>query len=154
GSRMTRECHVRFCEGLAVRLRRSTHPFLTSSFRGAFYRLYLVLDIFTRKFVGWEVHTEESANHAITLIRKACFAEGIIRNGLVLHSNNGGPMKDATMLAALQRLGVVPSFSHPSVSEDNPYSESLFCTMKYGPGYQSKPFAATEVARKWVGCFV
>ncbi len=61
--------------------------------RGALYRLYLILDVFSRKIVGWEVHTEESADHASTLIRKAQLAEGSIKRGLVLHSDNGGPMK-------------------------------------------------------------
>lgn len=128
--------------------------FLAFSIRGAFYRLYLVLDVFSRKIVGWEVHENESADHASVLIRKACLAEGICADGLVLHADNGGPMKGATMLATLQKLGVVPSFSRPSVSDDNPYSESLFRTLKYAPSYPSKPFESIEAARKWVHGFV
>ncbi|WP_407941944.1 IS3 family transposase [Microbulbifer celer] len=128
--------------------------FLASSVRGAFYRLYLILDVFSRKIVGWEVHTEESSEHASTLIRKAQLAEGAVKNGLVLHSDNGGPMKGATMLATLQKLGVVASFSRPSVSNDNPYSESLFRTLKYGPSYPSKPFESISAARQWVHSFV
>ncbi len=128
--------------------------FLASSIRGAFYRLYLVLDIFSRKIVAWEVHENELADHASVLIRKACLVEGIREDGLVLHADNGGPMKGATMLATLQKLGVVPSFSRPSVSDDNPYSESLFRTLKYVPAYPSKPFETIEAARKWVHCFV
>lgn len=128
--------------------------FLASSIRGAFYRLYLVEDIFSRKIVGWEVHEDESADHASVLIRKACLAEGVHQDGLVLHSDNGGPMKGATMLATLQKLGVVPSFSRPSVSDDNPYSESLFRTLKYTPAYPSKPFESIEAARQWVHRFV
>jgi len=128
--------------------------FLASSIRGAFYRLYLTLDIFSRKIVGWEVHENESADHASVLIRKACLTEGIREDGLVLHSDNGGPMKGATMLATLQKLGVVPSFSRPSVSDDNPYSESLFRTLKYTPAYPSKPFESIEAARQWVHGFV
>ena len=88
------------------------------------------------------------------LIRKTCLAEGICEDGLVLHSDNGGPMKGATMLATLQMLGVVPSFSRPSVSDDNPYSESLFRTLKYTPAYPNKPFESIEAARKWVHGFV
>jgi len=72
----------------------------------------------------------------------------------VLHADNGGPMKGATMLATPQKLGVVPSFSRPSVSDDNPYSESLFHTLKYTPGYPSKPFESIAAARKWVRRFV
>ncbi len=99
-------------------------------------------------------HQEESAEHASYLIHKACLAEGIHQEGLVLHSDNGSPMKGATMLATLQKLGVVPSFSRPSVSNDNPYSESLFRKLKYTPAYPSKPFESIKAARQWVHEFV
>jgi len=128
--------------------------FLATTITGMFYRLYLVMDIYSRKIVGWEIHDRETAEHASTLLRKACLAEGISEHGLVLHSDNGSPMKGATMLATLQRLGVVPSFSRPSVSNDNPYSESLFGTMKYRPAFPSKPFESLEAAREWVHTFV
>ena len=128
--------------------------FLAAVICGVFYRLYLVLDIFSRKIVAWEVYESESADHASVLIRKACLAEGIYQAGLVLHADNGGPMKGATMLATLQKLGVVPSFSRPSVSDDNPYSESLFRTLKYIPAFPSQPFATIEAARQWVHRFV
>lgn len=128
--------------------------FLAASIRGTFYRLYLVTDIFSRKIVGWEIHENECSEHASRLIQRACLAEGIHCEGLVLHSDNGGPMKGGTMLATLQRLGVVPSFSRPSVSDDNPYSESLFRTLKYTPAYPTKPFESLEAARKWVHRFV
>jgi putative transposase len=128
--------------------------FLASVILGCFYRLYLIEDIFSRKIVGWEIHETESAEHASNLIRKTCLAEGIYEGGLVLHSDNGSPMKGATMLATLQKLGVVPSFSRPSVSDDNPYSESLFRTMKYTPSYPTKPFENIEAARQWVSHFV
>ena len=128
--------------------------YLASCTRGAFYRLYLILDIFSRKIVGWEVHENESADHASLLIRKACLAQGVHQAGLLLHSDNEGPMKGATMLATLQKLGVVPSFSRPSVSDDNPYSESLFRTLKYTPAYPGKPFESIEAAHQWVHGFV
>jgi putative transposase len=128
--------------------------FLATTITGLFYRLYLVMDIYSRKIVGWEIHENETAEQAATLIRKACLAEGISERGLVLHSDNGSPMKGATMLATLQRLGVVPSFSRPSVSNDNPYSESLFGTMKYTPAYPLKPFEDLTAARGWVHRFV
>jgi putative transposase len=128
--------------------------YLAACIKGTFYRLYLVMDIYSRKIVSWEIHENETAEHASVLIRKACLAEGISEKGLVLHSDNGSPMKGATMLATLQRLGVVPSFSRPSVSDDNPYSESLFRTMKYTPAYPSKPFESLEMAREWVHIFV
>ncbi|MCU7895386.1 MAG: IS3 family transposase, partial [Candidatus Thiodiazotropha sp. (ex Lucinoma aequizonata)] len=128
--------------------------FLATTISGIFYRLYLVMDIYSRKIVGWKIHENETADHASLLIRKACLAEGISEQGLVLHSDNGSPMKGATMLATLQRLGVVPSFSRPSVSNDNPYSESLFGTMKYTPAFPSKPFESLGAARDWVYDFV
>lgn len=128
--------------------------YLASTVLGMFFRLYLVMDIYSRKIVGWEVHATESAVHAATLIEKACWAERIRRNGLVLHADNGSPMKGATMLAKLQKLGIMPSFSRPSVSNDNPYSESLFGTLKYTPAYPSKPFESLEEAQAWVHGFV
>lgn len=128
--------------------------YLATTIAGMFFRLYLVMDIYSRKIVGWEIHENESAEHASRLIRKACLAEGIGKHGLVLHADNGSPMKGATMLATLQRLGVVPSFSRPSVSNDNPYSESLFGTMKYTPAFPSKPFESLTAARDWVHGFV
>ena len=128
--------------------------FLASSIKGLFYRLYLVMDVFSRKIVGWEVYAEETATHAAAVIRRACLSESVHEEGLVLHSDNGGPMKGAMMLATLQKLGVVPSFSRPSVSDDNPYSESLFRTMKYRPAYPGKPFESIEAARQWVHAFV
>ena len=128
--------------------------YLAASIRGVFYRLYMVEDIYSRKIVGWEVHEDETAEHASVLIRKTCLAEGVCAAGLVLHSDNGGPMKGATMLATLQRLGVVPSFSRPTVSDDNPYSESLFRTLKYTPAYPTKPFYSLAAAREWVHRFV
>jgi len=128
--------------------------FLASTVLGAFFRLYLIVDIFSRKIVGWEVHEQEKAEYASELIRRACLAEGVRAGDLVLHSDNGSPMKGATMLATLQRLGVVPSFSRPSVSDDNPYSESLFRTLKYTPAYPHKPFESLAAARHWVHGFV
>lgn len=128
--------------------------YLATTITGVFFRLYLIMDIYSRKIVGWEIHENETAEHAALLIRKACLAEGIGQDSLVLHSDNGSPMKGATMLATLQKLGIVPSFSRPSVSNDNPYSESLFGTMKYTPTYPSKPFESLEAARQWVSEFV
>jgi len=128
--------------------------FLRTTIAGHFLRLYLVLDIYSRKIVGWEIHDTERAMYAAQLIRQACLAEGIREPGLVLHADNGSPMKGATMLVTLQHLGVVPSFSRPSVSNDNPYSESLFGTMKDTPTFPAKPFANIEAAREWVHEFV
>lgn len=128
--------------------------YLRSAVAGIFFYLYMVIDIFSRKIVGWEVHEVESSEHSSSLISRACEEYGVNRWELILHSDNGGPMKGATMLATLQKLGVVPSFSRPRVSDDNPYSESLFKTMKYRPEYPGKPFESIQAAREWVNEFV
>lgn len=128
--------------------------FLPAAVRGAFYRLYLVMDVFSRMIVGWEIHHDESSAHAALLISKACLRHRVRRDSLVLHSDNGGPMKGATMLATLQKLGVVPSFSRPSVSDDNAFSEALFRTLKYTPAYPRERFADIDQARAWVQHFV
>ncbi len=106
---------------------------LATTVRGAFFYLYLILDIYRRKIVGWEVYAQESAEHAARVFERAHLREGVGAADLVLHADNGSPMKGATMLATLQRLGVVPSFSRPSVSNDNPFSEAAFATLKGTP---------------------
>lgn len=128
--------------------------YLRSPVRGAFYYLYLVIDIFSRKVVAYAVHDVESADLASDLVKRACEREGVARDALVLHADNGGPMKGSTMLATLQRLGVVASFSRPSVSDDNPFAEAIFRTLKYRPGYPKKPFADRPAAQAWVDGFV
>lgn len=128
--------------------------YLRAPTRGTFYYLYLVLDIWSRKIVAWEVHEEESPELASELAERACAAENVKPGTLVLHSDNGGAMKGATMLATLQRLGIAASFSRPSVSDDNAACEALFRTLKYRPGYPRKPFASIEAARAWVEAFV
>lgn len=128
--------------------------YLATTIAGRFFYLYLIMDLFSRKIVAWEVFERESAEHAATLFHKAHLREGIRPDTLVLHSDNGAPMKGATMLAMLQRLGVVPSFSRPSTSNDNPYSEALFKTLKYRPEFPAKPFDTIQAARRWVHGFV
>jgi len=128
--------------------------YLPSSIKGIFFYLYMITDIYSRKVVGWEVHAKQSDTLASNLVKRAYLSEGVIGEDIVLHSDNGSPMKGATMLVTLQSLGVIPSFSRPSVSNDNPYSESLFKTLKYTPIYPSKPFDTIEIARGWVLTFV
>ena len=124
--------------------------YLATTVRGIFFYLYLIMDVFSRKIVGWDVYQTESADQASRVFRKSYLREGIAGDDLVLHSDNGSPMKGATMLATLQRLGVMPSFSRPSVSDDNPYSEALFKTLKYHPAFPNNPFDSLEEARGWV----
>ena len=130
--------------------------YLNGPIKGLYYYLYLILDIFTRDIVGWEVWEDESAEHASHLIRRAVMAQNI-RNTpgpLILHSDNGSPMKGATMLETLYSLGIVPSNSRPRVSNDNPYAESIFKTLKYRPNFQPKGFRTIMEARRWVQRFV
>ena len=128
--------------------------YLPTQVKGIFLYLYLVMDIYSRKIVGWQVHEEESSTLASGLMTDICQREGIMPDQVTLHSDNGSPMKGATMLVTLQELGVMPSFSRPSVSNDNPYSESLFRTLKYRPEYPEKPFSNLLSARGWVQGFV
>lgn len=125
--------------------------YLRSPVKGLYYYLYLFMDIWSRAIVGWAVHETESAESSAELMKKIC-SEMDIKN-IKLHADNGGPMKGATMLATLQKLGVMPSFSRPGVSNDNPYSESLFKTVKYRAGYPEY-FDSIEHAHEWVEGFV
>jgi transposase InsO family protein len=128
--------------------------YLQSPVRGVFWYLYLMLDLWSRKIVGWSVETTESSHQAASLFRATCAAATTDPAGLVLHADNGGPMKGATMLATLERLGVLASFSRPGVSNDNPFSEALFRTLKYRPDFPREPFADVASASRWVAAFV
>ena len=134
--------------------------YLPTSVKGRYFYLYLFMDVFSRKVVGWQVYETESSDLAGEVMRDLCKRENIAPDQVVLHSDNGSPMalghpvKGATMLATLQALGVMPSFSRPAVSNDNPFSESLFRTMKYRPTYPRRPFESLLAARQWVGTFV
>jgi transposase InsO family protein len=129
--------------------------YLPTQVRGLFFYLYFIMDIYSRKIVGWSIHEREDSEYASLLIKQACWDENVKVDQLVLHADNGSPMKGATMLATLQVLGVIPSFSRPSVSDDNPYSEALFKTAKY---HQSFPwldkFVTIFDARLWGEQFV
>jgi transposase InsO family protein len=128
--------------------------YLKTSVKGLFFYLYMILDVWSRKIMAAQVFTEESMEHSAMLVAQACAFHGVQPEELVLHSDNGGPMKGATMLATLHNLGVTPSFSRPSVSNDNAYSESLFRTMKYRPEYPARPSETIEQAQSWVDTFV
>ena len=128
--------------------------YLPSTIRGRFFYLYMVMDLYSRKAVACQVYEYESGELAADLITDACLREKISKDQITLHSDNGSPMKAATMLAKLQDLGVVPSFSRPRISNDNPYSESLFRTLKYRPEYPNKPFENICEARVWANRFI
>ncbi len=128
--------------------------YLPCNIRGKYFYLYLFLDIFSRKIVGFDIHENESAEHAASVVSNAYKTERLCEGDVTLHSDNGSPMKGSTMLAMLQMLGIIPSFSRPSVSNDNPFSESLFKTLKYCSQYPNKPFASIEEAKIWILKFV
>ena len=124
--------------------------YLPTAIRGQYFYLYLYVDIFSRKIVGWQVFAEENGDNAAQLLEDIYRHEGITSHQLTLHSDNGSPMKGETMLAMMQRLNVTASRSRPSVSNDNPYSESLFHTIKHRPALPLHPFAEIAHARRWV----
>ena len=124
--------------------------YLPSQIKGQYFYLYLFVDIFSRYIVGAQVFESESSELAADLLKDICLRHGIAKEQVRLHSDNGSPMKGQTMLAMIQELGVIASRSRPSVSNDNPYSESLFRTLKYRPLMPLKAFETIEQARLWV----
>lgn len=127
---------------------------LPSRTQGQYYKLYLIEDIFSRYPVGWEVHEEETGELAAELLQRSVLSQRCAMQPLVLHSDNGAPMKSYTLKAKMEALGIASSFSRPRVSNDNPYSESLFRTLKYWPGWPRQGFASLEEARQWVKRFI
>lgn len=125
--------------------------FLPTFVNGIYLYGYVLMDVWSRKIVGWEVHTEESVAHARDFFRRVAASQNV--RGVHLHSDNGSPMKGTTILVLFFTLGILPSYSRPRVSNDNPFSESLFKTLKYRPGYP-KRFRDTEHARNWFADFV
>ena len=124
---------------------------LKTEVMGMYYYLYMVIDIWSRMIVHWEIHERESSELAGKMLQKLNAKKDL--QGVILHSDNGSPMKGYTMLSKMYALNVLPSFSRPRVSEDNPYSESLFRTLKYRPLYPGK-FSSIEEANLWVKGFV
>jgi transposase InsO family protein len=114
----------------------------------------MIVDIYSRKIVGWEIHSREAGERASELIKRAVLSEKSIGRPLVLHADNGSPQKSSTLLTTLHNLEIEPSYSRPRVSDDNPYSESLFRTCKYRPDYPYKGFKDISEARIWVYSFV
>jgi transposase InsO family protein len=127
--------------------------YLPSLIHGMFFYLYFFIDIYSRKIVGWQVHDRECSGYAAALIKDISAREGILPDQLILHSDNGAPMKGVSMLSMMQMLGIVPSLSRPGVSDDNPYSESLFRTVKYAPVYPGY-FHSLKDARDYFEKFV
>jgi len=130
--------------------------FLPAGVQGKWFYLYLILDIFSRKIVGFEAHDTDSADHAARLAKRTALTEGVhaMTAKPVLHGDNGATLKATTVLAMLQWLGIAPSYSRPRVSDDNPYAEAVFRTAKYRPEFPAKGFAGLDAARTWAARFV
>jgi putative transposase len=123
---------------------------------GQWFYLYLILDVYSRKIVGFEVHETDSSDHAVALLRRTALAEGIHTLGRkpVLHGDNGATIKATTVLAMMHWLGLKASYSRPRVSDDNSFVEALFRTAKYRPTYPVTGFASLADARNWAREFV
>jgi putative transposase len=130
--------------------------YLPGAVQGRWFYLYLILDLYSRKIVGWEVHETDDADHAAHLVRRTALAEGVhaMCRKPVLHGDNGATLKATTVLAMLHWLGIAPSYSRPRVSDDNAYVEALFRTAKYRPEFPPRGFADIEDARAWAARFV
>ena len=130
--------------------------YLPTQVQGRWFHLYLILDLYSRKIVGWEIHDSDDAGHAAALVKRCAFSEGVSArlDKPVLHGDNGSTLKATTVLAMLNWLGIQPSYSRPRVSDDNAFVESLFKTAKYRPEFPARGFASLEQARDWGRDFV
>ena len=130
--------------------------FLPARVQGMWFYLYLIVDLYSRKIVGFEVHETDNAEHAAHLARRTALSEGVhgMTTKPVLHGDNGATLKATTVLAMLQWLGIKPSYSRPRVSDDNAFAEALFRTAKYRPEFPVAGFADLEAARQWANGFV
>ena len=117
-----------------------------------YYHLYTILDVFSRYAVGWMIAERESASLAQQLIRETCEKQGIQPEQLTVHADRGSSMRSKTVALLLADLGVTKTHSRPHVSNDNPYSESQFKTMKYRPDYPER-FGSIQDARNWARVF-
>ena len=127
---------------------------LPGNIKGKHYKLYFILDIFSRMIVGWEVWEEESAEHPKTLIKKTTFKHEVLNKTLILHSDNESPMRTKAFQVSLENLVITKSYSIPRVSNDNPFSEALFRTLKYNKNFIKKGFSMLDEASSWFLDFV
>jgi putative transposase len=128
--------------------------YLPGPVRGQFFYLYLFLDVWSRRVMGWHVRDCEDSAAAAELLSRICEEHGLAHTHAVLHSDNGAAMKGSSMLATMRWLGIQASFSRPGVSDDNAHVEALFRTMKYRASYPTRGFQSIEQAREWVATFV
>lgn len=128
--------------------------YLPSPTRGLHYYLYMIMDVWSRKIVGYEVHESETGELAAELFARTALAERYHGDGLVIHADNGAPQRSSTLRVKLDQLGLRTSFNRPRVSNDNAYAESLFRTAKYRHDFPIEGFSSLEEARVWVLKFV
>jgi len=130
--------------------------YLPTQIIGRWFYLYLILDIYSRKIVGWEVHETDDAEHAARVVQRVALAEGIAANQTkpVLHADNGAALKATTVLAMLHWLGIKPSYSRPRVSNHNAIAESSLRTAKDRPDYVRRGLKEFDRARDWASEFV
>jgi transposase InsO family protein len=130
--------------------------YLPAAVLGQWFYLYLILDVFSRKIVGFEVHDSDDSLHAAQLLKCTALAEGVhaMADKPVLHGDNGATLKATTVLTMLHWLGIKPSYSRPRVSDDNAFVESLIRTAKYRPEFPARSFTDLEAAREWAHRFV
>jgi len=124
---------------------------LPKTIKGEFYYAYVIIDIFDRSIVGWAVHEKESEIHSRDLFETLSRGRNIVFK--CLHSDNGAPMRGSSLLAFLSSMDVKVSFSRPRTSNDNPFIESLFRTLKYNAKYPLR-FKDIEHVREWIADFV
>lgn len=115
--------------------------------------LYKIIDIYSRKIVGWALHEVERSVLAAELVASACRREGVGKGQLTLHSDNGAAMRGAALVATCELLDIAVSYSRPSVCDDNPFIESLFRTLKQSP-FCPRHSRDIAHAREWVAEFV
>jgi transposase InsO family protein len=128
---------------------------LPGSVKGQFFYLYMVMDVWSRRILGVEVHDCECGERANHFFDRVCRDEGISSgSATILHADNGAPMRSYTLAAKLAELGISLSFSRPRVSNDNAYVESWFRTMKYHQSYPLRRFRDLLSVRAWVDGFV
>lgn len=127
--------------------------YLPTEVKGQFYYLYLFLDLFSRKIVGPYISDTQTSFEAARLTEEICQREGVDPKEITIHSDNGSPMKGATLLATFERLGIAASFSRPSVSNDNAFLEAMFKTVKYSLMCPTKPFPSLDSANEWMSEF-
>lgn len=124
---------------------------LSTEVKGLYYYAYVILDLYDRTIVGWAIHDREDGQLARELFERSCLEHGTFPQ--FVHSDNGGPMKSYTLVEFLYSKNILPTTNRPRVSNDNPFSESLFKTVKYRAGYP-RTFKTLIASMTWFAGFV